>query len=164
MSFETQGIEQLRLELLKLAEVPNVATEELKNCAVEVRDLARKMAPVDEGNLEKAIKIRNQGAERNSKGQFFKGGQRKYVIYIDNSMPVPERDGKVVGDYAWLMHEHLTPFGPFKLGDKSREKQASDPKVMVGGKFLERAGEELRDHINSRLARVVFKYIEAIDN
>ena len=58
MSFETSGIEQLRIKLQRLAGVSTVANYDLKKCATEVRDLARKMAPLDKGNLEKAIKIR----------------------------------------------------------------------------------------------------------
>jgi hypothetical protein len=161
MSFNTQGMDELKLQLQRLRDVSIVANAELKKCAGEIADLARKMAPIDEGNLEKAIKVRYEGVDRNALGQFVKGGGA-YTIYVDNDMPVDGRDGKTVGDYAWIMHEHLTPAGDMNLGPKSEEKQASQS-IQVGGKFLERASEAMRDGIYSRLANIVHKYVEAID-
>lgn len=162
MSFETSGIEQLRIKLQRLAGVSTVANEELKKCATEVRDLARKMAPLDKGNLEKAIKIRYEGTQ-GAGGRFVKGGGT-YSIFIDGTMPVEGREGKTVGDYAWEQHEHLEPYGPWKLGPKSEQKQRENPSILVGGKFLERAIEELRAKINKRLAKVVYQYVTALDN
>lgn len=122
--------------------------------AAAIRDLARKMAPVDEANLEKAIKVRPEtpGRARNDQGQFVR---QEIEVYIDMSMPVPGRPGKTVGDYAYEMHEHLTPVGPLNLGPKSREKQgASD--VEVGGAFLTRAMIELSDNLMKELATDMF--------
>ena len=68
------------------------------------------------------------------------------------------------------MHEHLEPYGvPYgnrykKLGKLSQEKQNANPNIKVGGKFLERAGEEMREEIEKRLANVVAKRIESISN
>lgn len=108
--------------------------------ATKIKALAIKMAPVDEGNLEKAIKMRpeNPGRVRNEAGQF----QRQEIeVYIDMNMPAGK--GKTVGDYAYLMHEHLTPVGPLKLGPLSQAKNGSNGGVRVGGAFLTRAAEEV---------------------
>ena len=111
------------------------------NNAIKIKDLAIKMAPVDEANLEKAIKVRpeNAGRIRNEAGQF----QRQEIeVYIDMNMAVPGRPGKRVGDYAYEMHEHLTPLGPLKLGPKSQAKNGTNG-VQVGGGFLTRAAEQV---------------------
>jgi len=162
MSLDTSGIDQLRLQLKRLAGVSLVANAELRKCADEMKELAIKMAPVDEGNLEKAIKVRYVG-EQGAGGRFAKGGGA-YEVYIDNSLFVPGRkNGETVGMYAWEMHEHLTPYGDYNLGKKSQDKQASDGSVIVGGKFIERAGEAYRQLIPLRIGKVVFKYVEALD-
>lgn len=161
MSIETTGVGTLKAQLLRLGGVPAVVNEELKKCAEELAVLARKMAPVDKTNLEKSIKVRYEGTQ-GAGGRFVKGGG-SYAVFVDMKMSIPGRDGKVIGDYAWEMHEHLHPFGHYNLGDKSLQKQMANPNVMVGGKFLERATEELRDKIQQRLARVVFKYVQAMD-
>lgn len=159
MSLKTSGIKELRLKLARLANVPVVANEELGRLALEMRNRAREMAPVDVGNLEKSIKYAYRGTQ-GAGGRFVKGGG-SYEVFIDGSMPVPERDGKTVGDYAWEMHEHLAPFGAYKLGPKSLQKD--DGRGIVGGKFLERAGEEMRAKIRAELATVITRYINSLD-
>lgn len=115
--------------------------------AVEIAALARKYAPLDEANLEKAIKVFPETLPtsrlRNERGQFIR---QDVFVYVDGEMAVPGRPGKKVGDYAYRMHEHLAPFGPLNLGEKSQEKQARQPE-MVGGKYLERAAVELTQSI-----------------
>lgn len=110
--------------------------------AYQIRDTARKMAPVDEGNLEAAIKVRGDtGRERDAFGRF----QRSEVdVYIDTDMPVPDRPGHTVGDYAYEIHEHLTPAGTMRLGDKSELKQQTQNEE-VGGGFMDRAVEAVID-------------------
>jgi hypothetical protein len=126
--------------------------ETLNRKAIEVRDLAIKMAPVDEGNLEGAIKVREAGVSRGSDGTFTKGVSE---VYIDMDMPVPHRPGKTVGDYAYEMHEHLFPFGPYNLGDLSEAKQSTNGGILVGGKFMERAALEVESGIDAALAALV---------
>jgi hypothetical protein len=160
MSLNVNGLDELKLRLQRLKGVPLAANAELKILAEETAALARRMAPVDKEKLEEAIKVRFEGTERNALGRFVTGGGA-YTVFVDNSVPVEGRKGKTVGDYAWEMHEHLTPAGPMKLGALSVEKQAGS-NVVVGGKFLERAGEEMRDQIPLRLAKIVFVHIEGV--
>ncbi|MDY7537614.1 hypothetical protein QN372_00480 [Undibacterium sp. RTI2.1] len=117
---------------------------------VELRDMAKKMAPRDHANLEDAIKMRPEGAERlrDDLGRFAKV---EIEVYIDMDTPVPERPGKTVGDYAYEIHEHQTPMGSIQLGEKSLEKQDSNGGVQVGGGFMYRAVEAVDKEIDFAL-------------
>lgn len=116
----------------------NGAEAELKRGALEIQKLAIAYAPVDEHNLENAIKVDLD--ERDSKGRFKK--ERHYYVYVDEN--APGTGGKPVGEYATIMHEELTPYGSgfYQLGEGSRNKGGA-----VGGKFLERAFAEKTKHI-----------------
>lgn len=122
--------------------------------AKAIQILAIKMAPIDRGNLEEAIKVRpdNPGRVRDeATGQFVR---QEIEVYIDMEMPIPERPGKTIGDYAYEMHEHLTPAGPLELGPLSAAKSSG---AMVGGGFLTRAMEELAEGFISELAMDMFE-------
>ncbi len=124
----------------------------------ELRDLAIKMAPIDHGNMEKAIKMRPEegaGQARDDLGRFTR---TEVEIYIDMEMPIPERPGKVIGDYAYEIHEHLEPMGFMRLGPKSQQKQDGNPGFRVGGGFLRRAADEVDKTIDAELARVLDEF------
>lgn len=123
-------------------------TEKMFLKAKAIQHMAIRMAPIDEANLEKAIKVRPEtpGRVRNESGRF---ARQEIEVYIDMAMPIPGRPGKTVGDYAYEMHEHLTPAGPLKLGKLSAQKQSG---VQVGGAFLTRAMEEVARDIVGDLA------------
>ena len=116
----------------------------------ELKNLAIRMAPVDDANLEKAIKMRPEGIdggrERDETGRFIR---TEIEIYVDMDMPVPGRPGKTVGDYAYEIHEHLSPMGGLNLGDKSNMKQMSSPDVLVGGGFMTRAAEQIETGLDA---------------
>lgn len=144
MPITVSGITNTELMLAELGTTAKKrVTARLYSEALRIRDLARKMAPVDEANLEKAIKVFPESAPssriRNALGQFTRVD---IYVYVDMQMPVPDRPGKTVGDYAYIMHEHLAPFGAYNLGPKSESKQAGSD-VTVGGKYLERAYAQL---------------------
>ncbi len=113
------------------------AKRKLVEKAYQLRDLARRMAPRDEGNLEEAINVRGDENIRDELGRF---ARVEVEIYIDFDMEVPQRPGKTVGDYAYFIHEHLEPAGPWQLGEESRAKQAGQSE-LVGGAFMTRAAE-----------------------
>lgn len=105
--------------------------------ANDVADEARARAPVDVGNLEAAIQADCHGD---------RGGINRRIlfhVFVDEDMAVPERPGKVVGDYAMIMHE-----GYYQLGELSAAKAAQTGKP-VGRKYLEGALDELEDDIVS---------------
>jgi CO dehydrogenase/acetyl-CoA synthase gamma subunit (corrinoid Fe-S protein) len=122
--------------------------------AYEIRDLARKMAPRDEGFLEDAIKVRGDEAmARDELGRF---ARVEVEVYIDMDMDVERNDGRVVkiGDYAYFIHEHLTPAGSWQLGEESQAKQAGQQEV-VGGAFMDRAVDAMDKKIDQALAEIV---------
>ncbi len=106
--------------------------------ADRIVELARKMAPVDKGNLEAAIQ----------KQVGYEGPRGRLAIDI---VIMPEANGVHVADYATFMHE-----GHYQLGPKSEEKQAREG-VVVGPGFLTRAAEPEQKKLNDRLIAVVSK-------
>ena len=136
MAVVVTGMEGLLVSLNNIADRSSRgARSELQKGAIEIRNLARRMAPVDEGNLEESIK---EGS--------FRGvdGRNVYTVEVDET--VVSSTGGVVGDYAERMHE-----GDYHLGLKSEVKQAGNPDIYVGRKFLERAMEDLDDEIKRKV-------------
>jgi hypothetical protein len=123
--------------------------------ALAIQALAIKMAPLDEANLEKAIKVRpnTPGRIRNEAGRFVR---QEIEVFIDMSMPIPKRPGKTIADYAYIMHEHLTPMGPLKLGELSQAKNDSNGGVQVGGGFLSRAVDQVAGSLQELLDFDIF--------
>jgi hypothetical protein len=124
--------------------------EQMRREAVKIQELARKFAPIDHGPLEDSIKVSTEGGGRDDMGRFVR---KALSVYID---PDDEaHDGRNVGQYAYVMHELLLPFGAggFKLGKKSQQKQMGQSEI-VGGRFLERAAEEVSRGLMNRLIEV----------
>lgn len=122
--------------------------------AGEIQKLARRMAPVDEHNLEKSIKIQEIKGQRDALGRFMRG---EITVYVD-----PEHGAHhgIVAEYAYIMHEHLSfggSGGPLKLGKKSMQKQQMDTSVIVGGKYMERAIAEREQVVYTKAAQEVSK-------
>lgn len=156
MGITVKGTEELKILLEQAgATAARGVIEQMRKEARSIRDLARQMAPSDYGNLEAAITVKDEGGGRGTGGRFLR---KSIAVMIKMDMPVPERPGKVVGDYAWTMHEHLTPYGPYQLGEKSIDKQAGQ-QVMVGGKFLERAADQVSKDMIARMCNVLRTYI-----
>lgn len=148
MPVRVTGIVETQLMLAEVSSnTRRRAVRKLHEKALEIAALAKKYAPIDEANLEKAIKVfpevMPETRVRNSAGQFVR---QDVFVYVDTDMPVPQRPGKTVGDYAYTMHEHLTPFGPLNLGERSVAKQFGQ-REMVGGKYLERAMNEIGESV-----------------
>lgn len=120
--------------------------------AHEIAAAARRMAPRDDGNLEAAIKVRGEtGMLRDEAGRF---ARAEVDIYIDTTMPVPQRPGKTVGDYAYEIHTHLEPAGPWRLGPESQAKQQGQAEV-VGGAFMDRAAASIDGAIDAALVEAL---------
>lgn len=120
----------------------------MKEEGEKIRDLARANAPVDEGDLERAIKMEAERTGINGRTQVY--------VYVDES--VTGEDGKEVGEYAKLMHEGLAPYGTGLAGDVnnpdypgSKSKLKAAMGYDVGGKFLTRA---LADRYDILMAKV----------
>ena len=154
MGLEVTGVRSVEEMLISLdSKGKKRVVSALYKAAQDTMRLARAMAPVDEGNLEKAIKISptELGRIRDEYGRF---ARTEIEVYIDMNMPIPERPGKTVGDYAYEIHEQLTPYGFMQLGPKSQSKQARSG-IEVGGGFLDRAAAEIEKGLDQRLRNVL---------
>jgi hypothetical protein len=109
----------------------------MRNSAIKIRDLARALAPVDEGNLEDAIQVIEDG-------ESFLGRTRKIEMIGVDSSRLGEGYTKYGHRYDVFMHE-----GSYNLGQKSQDKAAANGK-MVGPKYLTRAWQELEPSIASK--------------
>lgn len=113
----------------------------LRDAAQIILEEARKNAPVDKGNLEKAI-VAVESRERTSLGRF---GQTQIQVGVDPSLLELEKHGGY--DYSIRMHEDPN----YGLGPLSQAKQERSSNT-VGYKYLARA---LRD--KSREARAAIE-------
>lgn len=150
MGIKVSGIDELTFLLRQVGpKAQRGALDAMRDEAQDIVDLAKKYAPIDKGNLEEAIRFEEQGGGRDSAGRF---ARKEIVIGIDADKPADAN--KTVGDYAYEMHEHLTPYGEYKLGPRSMQKQAGQSE-RVGGKFLERAVNKVsKGMIDRIIARV----------
>jgi hypothetical protein len=122
----------------------------------QIQTIAKAMAPLDEGNLEAAIKMHPQSGDFRERDEETGRFTKTIVeVYIDMDMEVPQRPGKTVGDYAFEIHEHLTPMGELNLGPKSIEKQLNQPNVEVGGGFMTRAGDKVEEGLGKVLVEAI---------
>lgn len=149
MSLKYEGTDTLQFLIQQLGEKAAVGVAaQMEKEAIAISDLARKFAPLDHGNLEAAIKVQTLGGGRNARGQF---ERKAYSVFVDGNMKA--YDGRPISRYAYLMHEHLTPYGPYELGKNSVAKQEGQSE-MVGGMYLERAAAQISEGIMNRLIEV----------
>jgi len=142
MGLKVTGISTTALKLQSQAGRTNkAALQEMIAGGQLVHELAVMQAPVDDGNLEEAIKLEIDAANPL---------RASISIYVDEDMSVPGRPGKTVGDYALRMHE-----GDYQLGSISQLKQDSNPGVIVGRKYIQRAIEELQQDIETAMQEAV---------
>ncbi len=175
MAFDAEGFDQLKLILKRAADLPSEMNGELKVMAKKTQELAIHMAPIEYGDLKDAIKIQ-EVAGQGAGGRFAKG-LRNFVVYVDNNHPVSDErqirnNIETVGEYAWFVHEYMgwgshsgAPLEDGRSFMPSEKSVAEGERygVEAGGRFLERAGDEIADRIDAELGKVVFKWIEALD-
>lgn len=156
MGVKVEGIGDVSNMIMRLhSTARRRAVKKLHEKGIEMRDLARKMAPVDEGNLENSIKVRPESVDsraRDERGRFTK---TEIEVYVDVDAPVPNRPGKTVGDYAFEIHEHLTPAGPMQLGPLSEAKNQANGGVVVGGGYLDRAADQIEGTLDAAFEEVL---------
>lgn len=177
MGLSSDGIDQLKLLLNRAKGIPQQADEELGRIAMDLRDMARNMAPEDYGDLKNSIKHQRVGGGRNALGRF-ESGLHNWIVYLKNDYhvqdPEKQKDGiETVGEYAWFIHEYMgwgnTPGAPRKDGTPFMPSAYSQliglsHGVESGGKFLERASMEIQKTMSPKIGRVVLKHIAALDN
>lgn len=114
--------------------------------AQEIANLAREYAPVDEGDLERAIQVSDNEArdDRN----------RKTVsVGVDPTAPGSGGVARAL-DYAVKLHELQVPFGVGSIGLGPGSQQKDAGRGVVGGKFMERAVLERQKILSEKLARM----------
>jgi hypothetical protein len=133
------NVERMTAEMRNIAQRANSnAARTLKRASIRVRDLARSNAPRDTGSLEQSLEY---GVKK-------EGARNVYLVYVKGQ--ARHKGGrKLVGEYASIMEEQLTPYGKYKLGGRSRTK--ADSGKAVGGKFLERAVEKVSKDITDEM-------------
>ncbi len=125
----------------------------MRSEAEAIQKLAQQYAPVDHGNLGEAIEIRTLGGGRDELGRFMR---KSFEVFIN--MNASGHRGEPISQYAYEMHELLLPYGAggFNLGKLSQQKDAG--RGIVGGRFLERAVDEVSKGIMNRLIQVTASY------
>lgn len=155
MGLQVTGIRSVEEMLINLdSKGKRRVVSALYKAAQDTLKLARAMAPVDKGNLEKAIKMRPERLVplRDEYGRF---ARTEIEVYIDMDYPIEDRPGETVGKYAYEIHEHLTPYGFMQLGPKSEAKQRRNNGIQVGGGFFDRAAAEIEKGLDERLRNVL---------
>lgn len=117
------------------------ASEVMTEGGKEIARRAKEYAPRDTGALEKSITFEKDRSGIRGRTQVF--------IYIDEN--VRRKDGRFVGEYAEGVHEYLAPYGSGAWGHISAKSAAKGEKV--GGKFFERAIEEILPWIEENIEK-----------
>jgi len=142
MSITVEGIFDVESLVARISvEAPRRVMATMNKNAMLVAATARKMAPELDGNLEDSIMVSPASQGRDEAGRFVVASAD---VYLD--LDHAAKHGGTVGQYAYIMHEYLTPAGDMQLGDQSQLKQAQVD-VEVGGWFLYRALEHYADII-----------------
>lgn len=120
----------------------------LRNGADLLVKMARRNAPIDEGDLESAI-VAIESRNRTALGRF---GATNIQVGVDPSLlDLESRKGF---DYSIPMHEST-----YNLGPLSEAKQAGQQEI-VGPKYLERAMTELQDKIRQKVEEAIKRAIQ----
>lgn len=151
MGIKVSGVENLLLQLSQTGEKAiRGVSNEIQKGAKKIQYRAIQYAPVDEGNLENAIKTEFDRSGVNGRLQAF--------VYVDPNEDAG--DGRTVGDYALAVHEGVAPFGSGGWGRIGKRSQIKDGgRGEVGGKFLERAAEDMAEEIAQDLQKVIAKVL-----
>ena len=142
----TGSFDQLRLMILQGGErASNAAKRQMGKEAKMICAEAKQNAPVLESHdgkwdgtpLEDSIRVETDYGGSN--------GRKRFSVVVGG-----EAGGVDVDRYAMIMHEAV-----YNLGPDSEAKQAANPGVLVGRKYLERAYDERAPHIVNDLIQVV---------
>ena len=167
MGFQKGDFAKLKVKLGHIADVPTtVANHSLRKSAEELRTLAVNMAPVDESDLRRSIKVRRLGGGRDAKGRFV-SGKSTYEVYVEMFEPVlgPGKKETMVGQYAWLVHAHMGWGGHIGAFMPSEFSVAAGRAagVEAGGRFMDRSKIQLEQKVKNDIRLAVIKEIGKLD-
>lgn len=152
---EMEGVSELIAILEQTGEkAKRGVLAQMRKEAKEIQRLAREYAPIDEGNLEESITVEDVEEERDERGRFTK---KSVAVFID-FLAAGSNGALAVGEYAYVMHELLLPYGAggYNLGKNSVAKDGG--RGVVGGRFLERAVDDVSKGLMNRLIQVSMSY------
>lgn len=151
---KTKGFGAVKTMLRNTARrVPDVARGQMKRSAKRTVDLAKIMAPEDEGNLSDSIRIEKTYGDR---------GRLQIDIVVGNRS-VTTVDGKVIdlNSYALLVHEaYETAVATKSPGPKTLQKMAENPSIKIGSGFLTRALEKEMDLLGPAMIEAIKEIIK----
>ena len=136
----TMRTENLLAQSQRLTAELQAQQGELKKTNDRLEQQAASLQQSEELLKNQQEELRKTNEELEDKAQLLSSQKKQVEVYIDTDREVEDRPGKTIGDYAYTIHEHLTPAGLMQLGPKSALKQAGQREV-VGGAFLDRAVE-----------------------
>lgn len=164
MALRDRQVREVMLNLQRLKKLPQVLDEEMSEIAHEVQQTARAMAPVEYGGLKSAIKVRRTAATQKGVKGFMKG-KSSFYVYIDPTQPAVGRKENFVGEYAWLVHEHMGYGGTVGAIMPSKESIAAGlaEGEIAGGRFMDRAMLKHRGKVRAKLTRKCRQFINHRD-
>lgn len=112
----------------------------------EIQKRAREYAPRDTGSLERAITFEYDRSGTRGRIQVF--------VYVDEFVR-QSGTSRFVSEYAEGVHDYIAPFGSGAWGNISAKSAAKGPNV--GGKYFERAIEEVMPMIYEKVERMAKK-------
>jgi hypothetical protein len=164
MGFSVANLDRVKLRIMRAANVVNNAPvqQTLRKGAEAVLQTARDMAPIEYGDLKDAIRMRRGGDARDAGGRYIRGGGSTWTVYIDEKHAVnPAKYVTSVGQYAWIVHEHMgwegfeTELMPSALSIAT----AAMAGEVAGGRFLHRAAEKHAAQVTQHVMSVIVKTV-----
>lgn len=150
----SNGISSLRKRLTKMkTELPQVLDHEVRAVALEMAETAINMAPTYTNLLRNSIKYKRTGGERNSKGQYVKGGLGIHIVELNLG----------AASYFERVHSEMSvgrDGSKFQPSEHSIETAAAAGEV-AGGLFMERSRQKYAFIIPAKLGAKAQKYIKA---
>lgn len=146
IGMKVTGIGSVRTQLTNIArKVPDGSRKLMYRKANEIVKLAKMMVPEDTGALMDSIRI--------ERGYESPGG-RLFINVVVGDRVVVLANGREVdlNQYALIIHETYSSMNP---GARARAKQAANPGVLVGEKFMTRAAEKVRPTVNADMYRMI---------
>lgn len=149
MGLRISGLSTVLANMRRIeSKVSSESLQALRSGADLLVRMARRNAPIDEGDLEAAI-VSREVRNRTALGQF---GATNIQVGVDPSLlDLESRKGF---DYSIPMHEST-----YNLGPLSEAKQAGQQEI-VGSKYLERAMNDLQETIQRKVEEAIKRAIK----
>ena len=146
------GIGNVMTSFRSLGErVPNAARGQMHRSAAIIVQEAQLNTPVDDGFLEKSIRILKTYSTRG----------RLQIDIVAGDQTVINPDGREINldQYAWIIHENYEAYRP---GEKTLRKMAANPDRIIGSGFLSRAVDDQEPKLVRAMVTVIQRAIKEV--